>query len=149
MVILKLLPNQIARHWDVLSYAVAQTTVAGFEVTEEYLVDTAAKLISGQMQCWACYERDENKGLRIGAFIFTSIITDALTNTRNLLLAGVFVFDIKGIKVWQKGFSTLKEFGKVNDCRNIVFYTNIPDLVKLAKTFGALTEFTYGTISIT
>jgi len=124
------------------------TTVAGFECTEDYLIKMAAKVISGQVQCWACYEEEEEEAMRLGAFIFTSIIKDALTEQKNLLLSGVFVFNMKGIKVWKQGFERLVIFGRGSGCQNIVFYSNVPDILKIAKAFGASSEFTYGMIAI-
>lgn len=106
-------------------------------MTEDTLVDLAAKLISGQIQCWAVHDQ-ENGGLRLGGFVFTSIITDALVNKKNLLLLGLYVINhVNDIKVWKEGLFKLRKFARANDCQNIVFYTDVPDLVAMAERFGS------------
>jgi hypothetical protein len=146
MIMLKLLPEQISRHWDMIKYAIERTTRGGVEPTDEYLTLMAEKLVSGQVQCWAT-QQQENGNISLMSLTFTSIITDSLTNIRNLIIIGVFAFSsLSDVKLWEFGLTTLRRFAKGNDCKNIVFYTDVPRLVEIAKEFGALTNITYGII---
>jgi hypothetical protein len=149
MIMLKLLPEQISRHWDIISFALENVNVSGEQLNSQAIQLLIEKLISGQVQCWAVHNQ-ENGHSGLAAMVFTSILKDPILNIRNLLLMGIYVFDHpSGLMVWHQGLETLRKYAKGNDCQNIVFYTNVPDLIQMAKKFGAITEFTYGVISLT
>ena len=147
MLMLRLQPNVIGQFWDIISYALVQTTLPDQVVDENYLVDAAEKCISGLVQVWACYE-DDGYPNKLGAFIFTSIVKGALSGQKNLLLYGLYIFGLKGLTVWREGYERLMKFGKGSGCKNIIFYTDNLDLMKIAKRFNGYTELRYGIVPL-
>jgi hypothetical protein len=121
--------------------------MAGFIPDERYLLDMLAKILSGQVQCWSGV-KETDKGLKVGAFIFTTIIKDELQGEKNLLLIGVFVFDFEGFEFWREGFKSLAKYAAANKCQNIVFYTDVPKLVEIAGKCGSLQTYTFGKFKI-
>lgn len=147
MVILRLLPAQISRHWDLLRLALEETTIDGFVADEPYLTAAAQKLVTGQMQCWIL-NRDQSGGV-IG-IMFTSVIEDAISEVKNLLLIGLYIVEMRDfarLEVWKEGLQHLKKFGAGQGCQGVVFYTNVPMLVKVARELGA-TDCIFGTFKI-
>lgn len=147
MLMLRLQPNVIGRFWDIISYALVQTTLPDQIVDENYLVDSAEKCISGLIQVWACYEEDGFPG-KVGGFVFTSIVKGALSNQKNLLIAGIYLFGLKEIKVWHDGYERLTKFAKGSKCNNIIFYTDNQNLLKIAQRFKGYTELRYGIVPL-
>lgn len=144
---LKLQPNVIGKFWDVISHALVQTTLPDQVVDENYLVDAAEKCISGLIQVWACYE-DGGYPHKVGGFLFTSIVRGALSNQKNLLIAGIYLFGLKELTVWHDGYERLVKFAKGSKCNNIIFYTDNQDLLKIAKRFNGYTELRYGIVPL-
>jgi hypothetical protein len=145
---LKLLPEQISRHWDILQYAIENTALEE-GIGDDLALHYSEMLLSGQMQCWALYEQEKYpKGLV--ALLFTSIVT-AVSGIKNLQVIGLYAFDYEaaaGLRVWKKGLLQLIKFGRANDCKNITFFTSSPAILKMTKEVGFLMEQTFGTLRI-
>src|SRR5574343_1070907 len=102
MVILKLQPEQISRHWDVLREVLTTLVMDGEQLEQKQVTKIAEKLISEQVQCWAVQEQVENEYNLVG-FIFTSIVVDAIMEIKNLLLLGLYTLrPPSGLFIWTK-----------------------------------------------
>jgi len=146
MVILKLQPEQISRHWDVLREVLTTLVMDGEQLEQKQVTKIAEKLISEQVQCWAVQEQVENEYNLVG-FVFTSIVVDAIMEIKNLLLLGLYTLrPPSGLFIWTKSFEKLLLYARGNGCKSIIFYTNVPVLLSMAKKFGANVEYTYGVI---
>ena len=137
---LRLLPEQISRHWELIHEVLENVNMSGTLFDQDIITKIAEKLVSGQVQCWVI-----NDDKKLAAFVFTSIISDSITGIKNLLLIGVYTFHTASdINIWKKGLISLQKFARGNSCRNVVFYTNVPELIQIANRFGANTEFVFG-----
>lgn len=148
---LKLLPEQVSRHWDIIRFALEETAGPGQEVDENLAIIYAEKMIAGQVQCWVVYEKDKfPEGVL--AMVFTSIIKDAITEKKNVHIIGIYIFDRRAAtdkSIWKRSLITLVKFGKGNSCSGVTFFTNVPELLRMAKEIGMTLDFTYGIFSIT
>lgn len=150
MLLVRLLPQTISRHWEVIQLAISEAGMIGIDIDEEYLIAMANKLISGTVQCWASYE-DSKWPHTIAALLFTSIVSDPIVGQKNLLIIGIYMFNLEllqGARVWSEGLEKLQLFAKANKCKRIVYYSNVPSLIALTKKLGATTEFTFGMWSV-
>lgn len=143
---LKLQPEQISQHWDVLREVLTTLVIEGEQLNQERVTKLAGKLISDQIQCWAVQEKSET-GYNLIGFIFTSIVSDAILETKNLLLLGLYTFrPPSGFGIWLKCLEKLRQFARTCGCGNITFLSNVPTIITLAKKMGANVEYTYGVI---
>lgn len=145
MVIRRLLPQHISRYWEIIRHAIKETTRGWVEPTEEYMTSMIGKLMSGTVQCWAVQEA-ENGNIRVAAFLFTAVVDDPLSNQKNLLLNGIYVTNssLNNLGIWRYGLKVLLDFARNSECRNLMFYTDVPDLVQMAEKLGATTNITFG-----
>ncbi len=142
MEMLRLLPEQISRHWELIHEVLENINMSGTPFDQEIVTRIAEKLISGQVQCWVV-----NEDKKLAAFVFTAIIVDSVLGLKNLLLIGIYSLELaQSLNIWKKGLMTLQKYAQGNSCKNIVFYTNIPELIQIANKFGANTEFVFGVI---
>jgi hypothetical protein len=139
--IIKLLPQQLVKYWDMFRLGVAETFVHRDKCTNEYLQYTLARLLSGRSQCWVALEGSLDSKVFIG-FLITRITTEDATGEKVLAFDHVYAYNRVPEEIWRVGWATVEAFAKKNNCKSATSMTNNPRVLELARTFG-FSEATY------
>lgn len=133
--LIQLTSDQIAKHWDIIKVAIEDCMPPLSHITVDTMNRVLELLLTGNMHCWV-YQNDERK---IIAVVVTTFYYDYPSATQDLLLYAVWGANLSE-GVWTDGFTTLMRFAEANNCKTIYGFTSAPELVELAKHFGAQTQ---------
>ena len=137
----RLLPDQIAKMWDIIKYAIEQSVppIAGEHPDKMNRILSAA--LSGKIDVWASYHKDVEKvkfeGLAVTQFVF-----DDASGVKHMLLYSMYGYTGPTTDTWLGGLRTLAKFAKSRGCSNVIAYTKEHGVIALAKRLGADTDFT-------
>ncbi len=135
--LVKLLPDDITKHWDEISEAISKALPPFTKRTRGRMNSILASLLSGKMHCWVVTEYNKDNDITIlYALATTEITIDPVSYTKNLLIFSLYAFQPVPFKLWEDGFDTLSKFAKVHECDNILAFTDIPRIEEIVKKIG-------------
>jgi len=138
--LLRLLPDQVARYWDeVFRDSMASTLphVQGQVSDEEKMNNVLEAFLVGQLIMWLSYEKREDGLIKISGFLVTQLIVDGPSRTKSCLIYSMYSPDGFGDQQWIEGFQALSEYARSRDCTRITAYTVNPQIVRRAEQFGS------------
>ena len=128
--LVKLLPIQIAKLWDIIRYGLVRTWPIGSENSSERVQDVLRNLLTETIQCWMAKDGDEFLG-----FLLTKINICDVTGSRSLNVMSLFGFKIVPDEQWVAGMQQLIEFAKANDCSFITATSDNAKILRLLERF--------------
>jgi hypothetical protein len=135
MVLLRLLPDQISRYWDVVRYALAVSHPPTIRITDRYFVKCLEMMLAGRMQCWVVLRNLQDK--RIYAVLATEIVKHYISGEKTLLVFAGTTFEVEvNMKEWRGNLLKLMKFGKANGCSTLSSFVSNPRLMELYKQIG-------------
>ena len=126
--LVKLLPDQISRYWQVISHAIEVAAPPTVQCSPNRMNNILQSLLGGGMQCWAITEpRPDNKMAILGVVV-TTVTEDFCSGTKNLFVYALYSYSDKLIAgaIWKDFYETLRKFGKSRGCFQVTGYTNNP-----------------------
>ena len=138
--IIKLLPEQVVKFWDMLRYAIAETFMPRNSCTNEHLQYILASLLAGKTQCWMGFKDVEGERKFIG-FIVTRIGSDPAIGEKTLFVDIIYAFQTVPEEIMFSAQVTLEKFAKNNDCKSMVAMTEADRIATLAKRNGYSQRF--------
>lgn len=138
----KLLPDQIAKHWEIIEYAVENSLppIAGENPNKMNNILTAA--LSGKIDVWASYKRTE-EGAKFDGIVLTQMLYEEIVCTRNLLIYCLFGYEPSDKNSWTDGLVALYKYAKEKKCSKIVAYSQSKYIVRISNELGADTSYTF------
>ena len=143
--LLKMLPGQISAYWDYVKYSIEQALPPVVGEGSDKMINILSTLMTGEMQCWVVFRREEGQVKVIG-FVLTTVSSDYCSKTRNLLLYTICTFEKTHGQDWLEGLDALKKFAKKMNCSRITAFTKQENLMKLAEGVGG--DASYHFISV-
>jgi len=129
--LVKLLPQQIAKLWDIIRYGLVRTWPIGTEDSSERVQELLRNLLTETIQCWMAKEGEEFLG-----FLLTKINICDVTGSRSLNVMSVFGFKVVPDAQWVKGMAQLVEFAKANNCKFITATSDNAKILRLLERFN-------------
>jgi hypothetical protein len=139
-VLTKLLPDQVARFWDVIKYAIEQSLPPIVTDSPEKMNRVLSSCLMGQAEVWASYVREEEK-IKFNGIAITRIIVDDISMTKNLLLYSVYGYEEFNNSTWIEGIKSLAEYAKAMHCSQIIAYSNIEGISTVVKKLGGTSSY--------
>jgi len=143
----RLLPDQIANFWDIIKYAVEQSLPPIVGESPDKMDRILSACLSGKIQVWASYRREE-EGTVFEGICLTKIIYDDASNTKNLLLYCIYGYESTLEEAWMHAFRAVSKYAKKHGCNDIVGYTNVDYLIEKAALFGGDAKYTFISFNI-
>ena len=128
--LIKLLPSQIAKMWDVVRYGLVRTWPIGTEESSERVQDVLRNLLTETVQCWIAKGDEEFLG-----FLLTKINICDVTGSKSLNVMSVFGFRVVPDEQWVAGMKQLVEFAKANNCKYITAMSDNAKILRLLERF--------------
>ena len=138
--IIKLLPEQVVKFWDMLRYAIAETFMPRNSCTNEHLRYILAGLLSGKIQCWMAFKDVEGQRKFIG-FVVTRIGSDPAIGELTLFIDSIYAFQTVPEEIMFSCQSILERFAVKNNCKAIAAMTEADRIATLAKRNGYSQRF--------
>lgn len=139
--LLKLLPTQVNKYWGVILEGVK----AG--LPPETIPDTQAEnrllksLTSDTMQVWLIV--DGAAAIKVRALILTTVVSDEITKTRDMLLFCTHSFVPVKDEVWLEVDKELVSIARKNRCDRLVAYTREERVIQLMQICGYDTSYRF------
>lgn len=138
----RLLPEQISKFWDIISYAVEQSLPPTVGEHPDKMNRILSSCLSGRIEVWASYNRHEDV-IKFEGIVLTRILVDDASYTRSLLIYCLYGYEEVNKESWSRGLKALLKYARSKECSKISAYTNSKYLVKLAENLGASSSYTY------
>jgi hypothetical protein len=139
-VLTKLLPEQVAKFWDVIKYSVEMSLPPIVSEHPDKMNRILSDALCGGMEVWVSHVREEGVN-RFEGVVLTKVIYDNASDTKNLLMYCLYGYD--KVSSWQDGYKTLAKYAVARGCAQMVAYTKVPHMVKMARALGGNTDYTF------
>lgn len=141
----KLLPEQIASMWDVLSYGIEQSLPPIAEGAPDRLNRLLAALLGGKMQCWVTSRR-AGETVQLEAVITTQVVEDEGSGVRSLLVYSLYGF--RPLTTWREGVEALSAWAHARGCSRLLAYSNNEKVLEAVAKFGGASAYKLITIPL-
>lgn len=127
--LLLLMPEQISPYWEDIKEGIEKTLPPGVPDRSQRIL---TGLLSGSVQAWISYHREDDKTIVDGA-VLTRIIEDDIDGTRDLLIYCLWATDKTHESTWTEGLKALLDFGRGKGCNRAIAYSDVPVIIGLTK----------------
>ena len=139
--LVRVLPNQVCDHWDVVSYGIQQSLPPITIESPRRMNNILESLLLGRMDLWIGLEEDKVRGLVVTAFSY-----DKNSDVQDLLIYSIYGFEDLSTELIMEGMETLKKFAVSNGCKRVTAYSKVEAVINMMKRFGS-EEYSYLSIS--
>ncbi|MBU2249926.1 MAG: hypothetical protein KKD77_24485 [Gammaproteobacteria bacterium] len=130
--LIKLYPDQVAKHWELIRYSIEKTVPKIPRETPDKMNNILAEMLLENWECWVNYH-DTTK--RFNAIIVTTILENHMTETKSLLIYSIYGFGPGDLKSWLTGMTTLIKYAKFKDCVRLEAYAELDFAIKLLERY--------------
>lgn len=135
MGVLRLLPEYVSAHWDVVGHAIEHSLPPVVGESEDKMNNILLSILQGSMECWLAYEEVDGKKIPKG-FVVTTVLYDYNSGTSALLIYSAYAYGKVSDQLWTDGYLALCKYAKSKGCDRLVTYTNLEYLIEKAKAFN-------------
>ena len=142
--IAKLTCDQVAEIWPVIRSGLQNDLELSIFGRHKYReTNILESLLSGSMEAWTSYEKEEDEETIILYTIsLTSIYTDPCTKNRSFYIFSVLWYRDPPKEYLLESKRALTEYAKSKNCHTMSSATNRTELVEMASKMGVDTSFT-------
>ncbi len=133
--LVRLLPDDISKRWPLIKEAILEDIPSRIRKDENAISSLLFALLDGSLHCWILVEY-EDKEPEIKAVITTTIVMDAPSGVKNLLMYSVTAFQELSRELVVDSYKSLQEFAKSLKCFKILSFTDNPENIKMAELMG-------------
>ena len=134
--IVKLLPAQITKHWDIIKFGVERSVPPIAGETPDKINNILRSLIEESMQCWASVQVKDDKTL-IEGIVLTTVVMDGITGTKSLLVYSIYSFSNESNDMsWIEANKKFLLYAKGRGCDFVIGYTSNKNIIKFIKRMG-------------
>lgn len=133
MPLTRILPDQVTKHWEVISFAI-ENSLPPFAVRQSGVMNNVLEsLLLGKLECWVA----TNKSGEIKAIATTQILEDDISKCKSLLLYSVYGFSDLDESIWKQSFKTVSQYARQKGCQKITCYTDLEYIKEMSKKFNS------------
>jgi len=143
----KMLPEQIAKFWDIIKFAVEQSLPPVAGEHPDKMNRILASALSGKAEVWASYTRG-SESTKLEGIAVTRILYDDVSGTRSLLIYCIYGYTAISKNSWLHALEVMAKYAKSRGCQKMTAYTELPYLVSIARHLGADTRYTFVSFNV-
>ena len=140
--LVKLLPDQISRFWDIIRYAIEQSLPPIVGEHPNKMQNILMSALDGSIDVWASYTRSE-KSNKFEGVVLTEVLFDIPSRTKNLLIYCMYGYEEVSDQSWINGLLTLTKYAASKGCNQVVGYTDNSYIVELVNRLGGEAKSTF------
>lgn len=142
--LIKLLPEQVARNWEAVRYSIEQSTESLPGENVDRFANVLEEVFLNKMHVWlSVNERKVVEGV-----VTTRLQKDQVSGTRTLFIYSVYGYVDVSYKSWAEGFKSLCKFAEAERCSYISAMTANDSLVRLAERLGGRADYRHIVIGL-
>lgn len=134
-VLIKLLPEQLVKFWDMIRFAIAETFIPRESCTNEHLQAILTNLLSGKAQCWMGFKMVDGERKFVG-FIITRIGIEEAIKEKVLFIDSVYAYESTTEELIKESMQTMEKFAIANECKTLASITESDRILHLAQRAG-------------
>jgi len=139
----KLLPDQIAKFWPVIKYAVEQSVPPTVGEHPDKMNRILSAMLSGKLDVWVSYQHQEDGVTKFDGIGVTQILYDEASHTKSLLIYAVYAYEKTVPETWAEAYEAVGKYALSQGCNRYIAYSSVPFIIEQAKRFGGDTSFTF------
>jgi hypothetical protein len=129
--LIRLLPEQVIREWEVVEYAIKEANYEQMFDSDEAIRDHLRHVVLGTMQVWAIVNGDDFAGIGVSRFN-----TDTAMGVKRLEIYSLYAFKSLSPRTWATCFVVLQRFARANGCSHIMAISDNESVISLAEKMG-------------
>ena len=146
--LIKLGTQDVTKLWGELKRAAVASIPPTTSNLEQHTNNVLAAIMRGDIDCWVIVSREGDPKRAAKGVVFTGLVVDSFSMTKNMLINGVFSYERIDMSLWADGLETLRKDAKRKGCHLIIGYTSIPRMIDIVKSLGGNTETTLITLEV-
>jgi len=145
--LIKLLPENVTRNWDIIKPAIERGLVPIAEEGLDKMNKILESLLAGVIECWV-QTKETEEGTKIHSIATTQVLHDYVSDTKSLLIYSIYNFRPMQDDDWVENYYTLKKYAVGRGCRKIIAYSKEPAIIQLIQRLGGESELTFLTLPV-
>ena len=133
--LVRLLPDDIEKGWDVISKALIGSVPEYVKVDDIGMTNILYALLNDTLQCWLI-TGDNFKERGMHGIVTTTVVVDEASQTKNLLIYSFRGYRMLTQDIMNDFYITLKTFAKSKNCYKIIAYTEIERIKTMIINMG-------------
>ena len=145
--LLRLLPEQVARYWEEVFKGPIQSTlppIAG--ESEDKMNNVLESILAGGLVVWLSYTKTDM--IKVSGFIVTQLVADDPSKTLAILIYSIYSPNGFSEREWVEGFRAFGDYAHSMQCNRIVGYSNVEAVLKRVEQFGGDTSYRFLSIPV-
>jgi hypothetical protein len=135
--LVRLLPEQAARHWKELEDILLRSLPPDVYLNEESTTNILQAINLGTLVIWVSVTpNDKEKTTTIHAVVSTMIANDSITGTRNLLIYTLTAVGHIPDDEYVEGYKNIVAYAKSRGCHKVIAFSNNDRVLDVAKKFN-------------
>lgn len=130
--LVKLLPDQVLREWEVIKHAIMNSTYEQIFSTDDKVRDHLREILLGTMHVWAVLDAQEQL-VAVGTTRFSHDLT---MGVRRLEIYSLYGFKEFTLEQWAECFVSLQRFAKAQNCSYIIALSDQERIIQMAQKVG-------------
>lgn len=140
MMLLQLLPDNIARQWPVIAESIkASMPPFAPSLTSEQLAGALQRALVGDLQVWVMCE-ETSAGVSIDAIGTTLVSVDQISKEQCLLIYSLTGFGLISEEKWRGAWETLRQYAREIGCSKVMGFTDNPTILHVVDMLGGQTS---------
>jgi hypothetical protein len=140
--LLKLLPEQVAKNWETFKDAIEASLPPVVGQASDRMNNILKSALIGKVECWVSFQNED--GLRkIDALILTTFTGDDISGTKNLLIYTFYGYGELSQKSWEEGCVAIFKYAKSRGCCRVIAYSDKDSIISGIKRMGGNTDYTF------
>ena len=131
-----LLPEQVAKFWNVIKYAIEQSLPPTVGDHPDKMNRILSATLSGKILVWASYSNRKFRGI-----VLTKTVYDDASDTKNLLVYCMYGYAGFSKDSWIEGLRSLTKYAESKGFSRIIAYTDVDDIVSIVNRLGGETRY--------
>jgi hypothetical protein len=137
----RLLPEQISKFWNIISYAIEQSLPPTVGEHPDKMNRILSSALCGKIEIWASYTRGESN--KFEGIVVTKILHDDTSDTKNFLIYCLYGYSKVDKESWVDGIKKFAKYALSKKCSRIIAYTDLPHIVEITKSLGGEAKYTF------
>ncbi len=144
--LIKLLPEQISKFWDVVKYAIEESLPPIASDHPDKMNRILSSALSDEIGVWVSYTHGDNT--KIDAVILTKVNYDDASGSKSMLIYCLYGFRKVSEEIWHSWFDAVRKYAISRGCSRVVAYTDVPKVIEMAKSLGGNVDYTFITFDL-
>lgn len=141
--LVKLYPEQVARHWEFLSPLIEAALPPISSNGTDRMLSIFESILAGNLDVVQFFQLNEDSSVAARAFAVVAEISNIDGTGKQLLVYSIYSFDNVTKAEIVEGLKLLTNYAKGQGCDALTAYTNLPGLIAYFRRIGGSSDYSF------